>query len=92
MQGIRQSQTYKPRCIPEEKNAETKQPEAAATVLLLGQAFLRFCVVFLSPSEQMLGYHRNLGHYRFLPYTFHFIIHVSHSHSTLFNLSCGKLR
>jgi hypothetical protein len=37
--------------------------------------WLRFLVVFLSPSRQMPGYYLKLGHDRFLPHPFQFIVH-----------------
>jgi hypothetical protein len=42
-------------------------------------------VVFLSPSRQIPGYHLRLGHDRFLPNTFQFIIQLSSFHSTLYD-------
>lgn len=36
---------------------------------------LRFFVVFLDTSRQMLGYYMNLGYYRFLPHPLQFIFH-----------------
>jgi hypothetical protein len=44
-------------------------------------------VAFHSPSKQMPGQHLKLGHDRFIPYTFQFIIHMSFFNSTLYILS-----
>jgi hypothetical protein len=50
-------------------------------------SWVRFVVVFLSPSRKMSGNILKLGHGRFLPYPFKFIIHVSSFHLSLCSLS-----
>jgi hypothetical protein len=52
--------------------------------------WLKFFVVFISPCRQILELYLQLGHGRFLPNLFQFIIHISTLHSTLYILSYWK--
>jgi hypothetical protein len=50
-----------------------------------GLSSLRFFVVFLSPSRQILGWYLSLGHSCFLSYPFEFIIHLLPFHLLLYS-------
>jgi hypothetical protein len=52
--------------------------------------WLRFLVVFLSTSRQMLEYYPKLDYKRFLPHPFQFIIYLSPVHPTQYALSHWK--